>query len=104
MLEKTRRTVKNDTIAPCTQKAEEWKKVSLAVDSGACESVIDAESEVPGYEIVETKASKSGLTYASATGEEIPNLGEVLLPMVTKENTKRSMRMQAAEVSRPWPA
>ena len=41
------------------------------------------------------------MVYASATGEEIPNLGEVMLPMLTKENTKRLMKMQAAEVSRP---
>lgn len=73
----------------------------MAVDSGACESVIDAAEQVPGYDIQETKASKSGLVYASATGEDIPNLGEVLLPMLTRENTKRSMKMQAAEVTRP---
>ena len=36
-----------------------------------------------------------------ATGEEIANLGEVFLPMMTKENTKRSKKMQVAEVSRP---
>ena len=73
----------------------------MAVDSGACESVIDAAEQVPGYEVQETRASKSGLVYASATSEEIANLGEVFLPMMTKENTKRSMKMQVAEVSRP---
>ena len=94
-------TMKNDTLAACAEKVNEWTKISMAVDSGACESVIDAFEQVPGYEVRETKASKSGLVYASATGEEIPNLGEVMLPMLTKENTKRSMKMQAAEVSRP---
>ena len=94
-------TVKQDALAPCTEKMSEWTKLSLAVDSGACESVIDAVEQVPGYDVQETRASKSGLVYASATGEEIPNLGEVLLPMLTKENTKRSMKMQVAEVSRP---
>ena len=94
-------TVKQDALAPCAEKMSEWTKLSLAVDSGACESVIDAAEQVPGYEVQETRASKSGLVYASATGEEIANLGEVFLPMMTKENTKRSMKMQVAEVSRP---
>ena len=72
----------------------------MAVDSGACESVIDGAEQVPGGEVQETRSSKSGLVYASAAGEEIPNLGDVILPMMTKENTKRSMNMQVAEVSR----
>ena len=93
-------TVMQDGIAACAQADGGWRKLSMAVDSGACESVIDAEEEVPGYEIKETRASKSGLTYASATGEEIPNLGEVVVPMLTRENTKRSMKLQAATVTR----
>jgi hypothetical protein len=91
----------SDPINPCTQEVKGWKKLSMAVDSGACENVIDASEEVPDYKIRESKASKMGVKYASATGEEIPNLGEVLLPMMTMEGTKRSMRMQAAEVSKP---
>jgi hypothetical protein len=91
----------SDSINPCTQEVKGWKKLSMAVDSGACENVIDASEEVPDYKIKESKASKMGVKYASATGEEIPNLGEVLLPMMTMEGTKRSMRMQAAEVSKP---
>ena len=49
--------------------------------------VIDAAEQVPGYEVQETRASKSGLVYESATGEEISYLGEVFMPMMTKENT-----------------
>ena len=41
------------------------------------------------------------MKYASATGEEIPNLCEVMLPMITFEGTKKKMRMLAAAVSRP---
>ena len=93
--------VKNDVLAPCTEKHTEWKKLSMAVDSGACESVIDAETQLPGYEVMETKASRGGLTYVSAAGEDIPNLGELMVPMVTTENTKRCMKMQVAEVTRP---
>ncbi len=73
----------------------------MAVDSGACENVIDAEEEVPNYPIAESRASNMGVKYASATGEEIANLGQVVLPMLTGEGTKRRMTMQAAEVSKP---
>ena len=48
-------------MAPCAAKPG-WKKLSLAMDSGACESVIDAEECLPDYPILETKASRSGLT------------------------------------------
>ena len=90
-----------ETLNPCAREGQGWKKLSLAVDSGACENVIDAEEEVPNYPIMESRASKMGVTYASATGEEISNLGEVVLPMMTAEGTRRRMKLQAAEVSKP---
>ena len=90
-----------EAMNPCTREQKGWKKVSIAIDSGACENVIDALEEVPGYGVKEGKASKMGVKYASATGEEIPNLGEVMLPMFTKEGSKRCMKMQVAEVTRP---
>ena len=93
-------TMASDSIAPCTNKVG-WRKVSLAIDSGACDNVIDAEELLPDCKVYETKALTSGMKYASATGEEIPNLGEVMLPMITFEGTKKKMRMQAATVSRP---
>ncbi len=86
---------------PCTQPDQEWKKLSIAVDSGACENVIDAAEEVPGYPVEESRASRAGVTYATAAGEEIPNLGEVMLPMVTTEGSKGKMKMQVAEVTKP---
>ena len=74
--------------------------ISMAVDSGACDSVIDPE-DVPEYPPVETKASIGGLAYASATGDEIPNLGEIKLPFSTREGTLRGMTVQAAPVAKP---
>ena len=79
-----------ECISPYTETKLGWKRVSVAVDSGACEDVIK-----------QAKASMSEVKYASATGEEILNLGEVVLPVITAEGTKRRMRLQAAEVSRP---
>jgi hypothetical protein len=90
-----------ESINPCTKEQKGWKKLSLAVDSGACENVIDANEEVPNYPVVEGRAARMGVKYASATGEEIPNLGEITIPMVTMEGSRRKMKMQAAEVSKP---
>ena len=42
-------------------------------------------------------ASESGLTYQSATGEPIPNLGEKKLNLVTNGGDKRTMTMQVAK-------
>ena len=75
-------SIKKESLSPCIKKETEWTKLSLVVDSGACESVIDAAEQLPGYPIMETKASRSGRTYASATGEDILNLGEVRVPMI----------------------
>ena len=93
-------TMASDSIAPCTNKVG-WKKVSLAIDSGVCDNVIDAEELLPNFKVHQTKALTSGVKYASPTGEEIPNLGEVMLAMITFEGTKKKMRMKAAAVSRP---
>ena len=92
-------TMASDSIAPCTKV--DWKKVSLAIDSGACDNVIDAEELLLDHKVYQTKASTSGMKYASATGEEITHLGEAMLPMIIFKGSKKKMRMQAAAVSRP---
>ena len=76
-----------------------WQKVSMAVDSGAAETVIP-HTLVAGHPIFETEASRKGINYASATGQPIPNLGEQRLPLCTAEGSLRSMTFQAAPVSR----
>ena len=77
-----------------------WRKMSLAIDSGAAETVIP-HTLVTEYPIVETEKSRSGACYASATGEPIPNLGEQKLPMATEEGSMRAMTFQAAPVAKP---
>ena len=42
-------------------------------------------------------ASRSGLNYASATGDPIPNLWEQKLPLLTQEGSLRAMTFQAAQ-------
>ena len=73
--------------------------ITMAVDSGAAQTVIP-HTLVMGHPIMETAASKSGVNYASATGQPIPNLGEQRLPLCTSEGSLRSMTFQAAPVSR----
>ena len=77
-----------------------WQYLSLTVDSGAAETVIPHDL-VTDHRICDTEASRSGLCYASATGQPIPNLGEQRLPLMTVEGTMRGMTFQAAPVSRP---
>ena len=76
-----------------------WQKLSLAVDSGAAETVVP-HMEVPSHPLRETEASRSGMSYASATGDPNPNLGEQVLPLLTQEGSLRSMTFQAAPVDR----
>ena len=80
-------------------KPQKWTRVSMAVDSGACDSVADP-NQIP-CTVKETQASRSGQNFASATGEPIPNLGEMVMPMRTREGTFRSMTVQAAPVTKP---
>ena len=77
----------------------EWQLLSMVVDSGAAETVIP-HTLVRDHPIAETEDSKAGACFASATGDPIPNLGEQVLPLCTAEGTLRSMRFQAAPVSK----
>ena len=90
-------------IAACSEDdTRKWKCISIAVDSGACDSVISPE-ELPAYtnRIRETKDSKSGNDFISASGDPIPNYGELTVPMFTRESTSRAMKFQAAGVAKP---
>ena len=83
------------------QSVGSWRKASIAVQSGSCESVIDAVEKVRGCEDNDIFASKKALTYASANGVAIPTLSEMVVPIQTEENTNRSIKLQAATVTRP---
>ena len=57
-----------------------------------------------GYEVQPGEASRAGVTYEIANGDEIPNLGEKLMPVMTAEGTQRGLRAQVADVSKPLQA
>ena len=100
-----RRSPQHRTLAPVNStglKSDEWRCLSIAVDSGACENVIGPD-DIPGYQddIKETAESLKGESFVSASGEEIPNYGEVTLPLVTREHGIKALRFQAAGVAKP---
>ena len=78
----------------------EWKFLEAMVDSGATVTVIPPHVG-RGYDIVPSEASRAGVHYEVANGEEIPNFGEKLLAVVTEEITWRGLKAQAADVSKP---
>ena len=77
----------------------QWKKLEIAIDSGAAETVIP-HTLVTAHPIHATERSRAGVCYASATGQPIPNMGEQQLPMVTEEGSLRMMAFQAAPVAK----
>ena len=78
----------------------EWRRFSLAVDSGACVTVADPDT-LPNYMVYETPQSKAGEEFSAASGDGIPNLGAMRIPVVTRENTQRLMNITAAPVVKP---
>ena len=77
----------------------EWEYVEAVLDSGATVTVIPAHVG-QGYDIVPSAASKAGVMYEIANGEEIPNLGEKLMAVVTDDGAWRGLQAQVADVSK----
>ena len=62
-----------------------WQYLALTVDSGAAEAVVPQE----------TGALRSGLNWASATGDPIPNVGEQKVPLLTSTVGSRTRLCEA---------
>ena len=77
----------------------EWEYVEAVLDSGATVTVIPVHVG-QGYDIVPSAASKAGVMYEIANGEEIPNLGEKLMAVVTDDGAWRGLQAQVADVSK----
>ena len=76
-----------------------WIYLEAILDSGATVTVIPPHVGKE-YEVVPSAASKAGVKYEVANGDEIPNLGETLLHVVTNEGSWRGMLAQVADVSK----
>jgi hypothetical protein len=77
-----------------------WERLRSVMDSGASITVIPP-SVGKLYQATESAASRAGVQYQVANGDELPNLGEKFLPLVTKEGNVRGMLAQVADVTMP---
>ena len=90
------------TIEPsglCAIKEGEWECIDLAVDSGATETVI-GDDMVMSVSTTEGPASKRGVMYEIANGDQIPNLGEKKFVGQTVEGLAKKITAQVADVNK----
>ena len=80
--------------------SNEWEKLTAILDSGASVTVVPPQVG-RDYEVTRGDAAAAGVRYEIADGNEIPNLGEKLLPIMTREGTWRSLKVEVADISRP---
>ena len=80
--------------------SDEWEKLTAILDSGASVTVVPPQVG-RDYEITRGEDAIAGVRYEIADGNEIPNLGAKLLPVMTREGTWRSLRAEVADISRP---
>ena len=73
--------------------------MEFILDSGATTNVIPT-SVGKSYEIQPSESSKAGVMYEIANGDEIPNLGEKLMPVVTAEGAWKGLLAQVADISK----
>ena len=77
-----------------------WRKVKGVMDSGATESVAPL-SMCPNYRTYESKGSRAGQKYATASGDLLENLGEQFLDIETEDGNEGEARYQKADVAKP---
>ena len=78
----------------------QWERISAIVDSGASITAMSPKKG-RGYKVQENEASRNGVEYATAGKETLPNLGEKVMAVLTKERTLRLFKSQMADVSEP---
>ena len=78
----------------------DWKRLSLTDDSGACDNVVDPR-DLPGYILKGTKESRNGETFVTASGNPIPQLGEMEATIYIDGGILRKLRTQCTTVSKP---
>ena len=80
-------------------------EVEFTLDSGACNHVMDAETNAPGYRIRDSPGSRRGQNFLAADGRRIPNEGEVVLNLMAPNGgggeEKIELTSQVAEITRP---
>jgi hypothetical protein len=90
----------NRQQARMERERQRWQEVKLTVDSGACDHVINP-AQVSQKINTDTPAVRNEVTYRSASGHPLPNLGEVKLQGTTQEGGELELTMQVAGVKKP---
>jgi len=75
-----------------------WERIKVTVDSGANAPVMPPHFGQL-YPVQESPGSRNGDSYMAANGGIIPNLGQKMLPVVTKEGAVRGYLSQCADVT-----
>ena len=90
--------VRESPVGGCAKNSSDaqpaWRRVSIATDNGEPE-------HVPDHKVHESVESRRGENFQSATGEPIPSLGDLRLPLYMREGTVRGMVMRASPVTKP---
>ena len=76
-----------------------WEKLQAILDSGASVTVVPPHVG-RDYEVIRGEAAIAGVRYEIADGNEIPNLGEKLMLVVTREGTWRGLKAEVADIAR----
>ena len=71
----------------------------MIFDSGASVSVVPP-SVGREYEVVRGEAALAGERYEIADGNDIPNCGEKLIPVVNREDFQRGLHVEVADIAR----
>ena len=82
------------------QTCDGWTKVSSIVDSGCVEHVAPPEL-APQVKIEPSEGSKRGRSYTVANGEDLPNLGQKSISVVTESGDQAVIKTQIAQVAKP---
>ena len=90
------------TLKVVTGKPEyrDYQRMQAIVDSGAADHVMP-DSLLPSHTATEGEAKRLGVTYTTADGGEIPNLGEKKVSYKTFEGHSVCSIFQVADVRRP---
>ena len=84
----------------CKKVEDGWTLLAHVADTGARHSCVRP-GDILGYKPGPSAMSRKGECYVSASGDEIPNEGEITAPTMSKEGVVRTQTWQLAEVNRP---
>ena len=85
---------------PYKQEEGGWTRVRVIPDSGAIESVAPPDM-APQFAVRPSAGSQRGQQYVTASGDEIPNEGEQVVPAMSRDGNMLPHRWQIADVTRP---